>query len=404
MARTVLITSSDTGSIANNDNIAIAGTYQLSSPVEAQRQAAAAIAGHFCFLGAQSNGGNGLVLRFRKGGANGFQTCLVANNWAETALSDNVSAGDLYDIQGQGGVGGVALYTARQVFSANSGHSTYHIGILDVASVNGTTSYFTPAGYGFANNSSDESRNQIEMQVAGTIGNLQAYVRDNNIINDTVISVNVNGVPRINLTLTALTAGVLFQNNVSTWPVVAGDLVGFQVVAGADSGHNIFINFGGFTFTATSGSTSGIYGTTNFNFTNFPDIRYFPIAGHAGTGTSFINRVNCRTGFPATLLNSRFHVSSNAKTTDSFIRLYKNSIATTFFATIPAGFTGMCRSAGGLFNSVAASDDLAFGFEASSLGIVAIDTFGVDVTDDGGGTACLGPPSSGNSQVYLLGA
>lgn len=402
MARAVLIASLPTQVISTGQRFLLGSAflYPLPAANVAWRTAVARVPGHFCFLGGYtvSHPADGLGLFFEKNGTPGSGVTLV-EGWNETADSDTVIDGDLWSIGAT--TGGDDLSTARIVFSADTGHATYNVGIGPTAPGTGTANYHPLVGSAVAYNPRTQA--EIQFNVAGTIGNLQVYVSANNINASSAATVVVNGVDTaLTLTIGALATGLFESTSGLGVHVDPDDLVCLKFHAGTDPGKNIFLEFHDTTFTADSGASADIFGTTGLAASNFTGTRYIPIAGDALVGSTNANLAKCRIGFPATLSKMWCHAYGNARTTDTVWRLYVNGVAGSSTFTIPALTTGYFQAV--LSDIVAAADDVYIAVESGADAGHNLDvtSYGMVVTDNGGGTACnhaTVPPDVGTPTV-----
>lgn len=407
MGRTLIIASDPSGNATAGDFFTAGGSYLRLTSTEAEHQAAARIAGHFCFLGGQSidNTPPGVKLNFRKNGMSGSEVTLI-DGWAESPDQDVIASGDLFNIAVTDGTGATDLSASRVLFSADTGHATYHIGWIGAAPPTGTTTYYTLAGYGNAADDSVEEQNQTKYTVGGMLANLQVYVSANNVGADSTITLRINGADTtITRTIGSGETG-LFEDTTHTEAISAGDLVSLKVVVGSGGG-NLTITFAGVSFAATSGSSSDIFGTTSLHTNNFAGTRYIPIGGYGRIAVEDEDAAKCRVGFPATLSNWYVHVQTNSRASATELTLMVDGVASGLMITIGAGETGWFFDT--VHSAVATRDnDLSIKIASAAVSAVfGITAYGFRVTDNGGGIPCndstppvdYETPTTGTDQV-----
>lgn len=394
MARSLLLASDGTPApVSAGQCYPIGGTYLLGpGSSESENSARARVAGHFCFLGGQASGlVHGQQLQFRKNGAAGSQLVTLTTGWNQASVQDAVLAGDTFAIGITSGTGSTSLGTMRAVFSSDTGHRTYHLAIIGANPITNSTSFWVLAGHGSVNSVSALAENQIKYTVPGTLAHLQVAINSNGAGSASTLRLKINGSNANSVITIPAGATGLFEDLVHIDTVAAGDLVSLEFTTGTGIG-NVYAVFAGMSFTATSGSASDIFGTTSFAAATVTGTRYFPIAGYARTGNVTESSVVCRVGFPATLRRLRMYASANARSAATTVRLRINGANGNQALTIPAGTMGWFEDAAAS-DIVGADDDVALSITtAAPAAAFGVSTYGLQVTDNGGGTPCGAPP------------
>ena len=112
-------------------------------------------------------------------------------------------------------------------------------------SASGTPSYFAPGGGALSN--SAEANTQVRVGFAARVRNFRCYIRGNTFTGDGTLTVRVNGVDRISITIPAGGADGWLENSVDTYDIAATDVVQYKLVGGTSGSiwiHSIGITFG----------------------------------------------------------------------------------------------------------------------------------------------------------------
>lgn len=322
--------------------------------------------------------GTGRSFRVRKNTADGNQTLSPTDStsgiFEDNSNSDAVAAADLIAFKTSGSTGSPIYYWARQVFSATTGHATYHTCATNGNYTTASASRFNPLAGTHAPQST-QANAQCKIRAPGTLQNGQVYVSANGRATDSILYSSINGV-RGNIVIT-IGAGLtgLFEDTVHTDTLADGDLVGWELVTGSGAG-TLTVQRISSAVVAASGNANDIFAGGNSlarAASGTPDYLY--IAGQL-TAPGSEALANVRHGFPAILSALRFYVSANTCASTVTVVLRVNGVDTPLTFTIGAAATGWFEDTTHAV-AVGADDDVCISIVGGTSGSLTIRAIGL---------------------------
>lgn len=341
MAKALILTLSGAGgSIANTDNVAVAG-FMLTLSSEVFAQFPVGVAGTFSNLAvlASSTGGSTSATFFtRVSTANGNETVnLVAGSIVEdTVNTDSVSVGNYFNYEQA--VTSV-LFWSRTVFSASTNHATLFDATNNLTLNSSTIDIFVSPMGAQGGSSATEANSQRLLRSPGTLNRFHTYVQG--LLATTVFAVRINSSDG-NQTITVSSATGLFEDTTNTDAVVSGDKLCNRM--NTNSTGNVTVRRTGITFstTATSNDIGGGTGPGGTTRTASTTVHYVGLAGFTSLSAAITteSQVAVSHGFAGTISKMRFYVSANTYDANATWKSRKNSADGSQSVTISTGATG----------------------------------------------------------------
>lgn len=375
--------------------VSLGSAYLNAVGVEERHQVKMPFAGTFSKLGGYLPGlaGGDHQLRFRKNADFGVGNAQFATGWFEDPDGeDALVLNDKWCIGMSGGLGGEGPPVVRSVFTAESGHSTPHVGWLGGLGIptGGYKAHWSFAGSGVDGGGLAESRYDCRFSVPGTLFGLHGFINGNDAAGTGYLKVIVNGIVRIICEIPGGYTGPI-SNFVDSFHIDDGDLVHAELESGLPAFAGlVFISQLTIWFTADEGFASDIFGNTFWSMT-FSGRRYGPIGG-TSRAQDFPPWV--RTGFPAKLKRLRFQVVQNERNVPTTLGLYIEDVGEgNNILTVPALTNGWFEADVLLEDIVAADQGIAFYHDSAGPDtLFKVTTYGVQITDvEGGGE--IEPPT-----------
>ena len=360
----------------------------FNGATEAQSQYQATEQATFSGLrGVIASGGSGTnTFRFRNNGADGNQVQAVVGAVAfeDTTNSDTVSAGNTFN----GGYTDTGTDSLVRTIAVNvafaSGHGNFHTVsgaanvVMDVAS---STRYLPIQGACAADGTATIANAQYKVREYTSIEAFQVRINANARLNNSVFSVNVNGVD----TGTAIT----FATTVTGLQVVTGmgislspgDLVCISMTLGTGV-EDLSFGFAGVTMKSTANASAAGFGTQAGSAraaSATPDYYSFGTGGST-TETSTAVKV----GFAARCTNLRCYLSANTYTGAATLKLMVNGAAVLTTTITASGGAGWYENTTDTAN-IDADDVVSFEIDEGTSGSITIHqiwiTFGPLIMD-----------------------
>ena len=398
MPRALILASDAGGTLVSPGNYLILGSAKsdIVHVTQAFHQLRARIPGHFCFLGGRSIDltDHGQSVQFQVNGVDGTQAVALPIGWFQTADQDVIADGDLWNLAVADGTSGTIITVFRAVFTADGDqHSTYHSAWIDYLLGPNSTAIWALAGNGGGGGGRPEGEIQLKYGVAGTLAFLQVYISQNDLSTDSHIRLRINGANKTQDIIIPAGMTGLFEDQIHSDAVAAGDLVTISATSGIGTGFLAF-KFAAICFTATSGSAADMLGMADLEAGQWTGAIYIPIGGYGRAGTAVESDVKTRIGFPATLSKLRFYVRDNARSDITTVRLRINGSDGNQVQVVPAGTTGWFEDDVNT-DIVGENDDVVIVVDTPApLAFFSIKGYGVAIADNGGGAPCnasIGP-------------
>jgi hypothetical protein len=349
------------------------GLFQNSS--EAHNQYSATEAATFTGLRGLIVTGNDVsaTFRFRNNGANGNNIATIAGTGAfeDTTNSDTVPAADLFtvaytDTGTDSTVGPIAINVEFA-----SGHGNFHGSssnagvILDVQSA---TRYLAMNGTLGADGTATIANVQMKIREYTSLEAIQAMTSANARLNDSVISVNVNGVD-VGTPIT-FGAGVSGRQIVTGMGIALspGDLVCYSVTLGAGIEDLTLLTMCA-TFKSTANASGIGYGNhagTARAASATPN--YYSVGNGVATTES---NAAVKVGFAARCGNLRCYLSVNTYTVDATLKLFVNGTGVITLTLTAAGGAGWYENTTDFFN-IDDNDVISFEIVGGTSGSIDI--------------------------------
>lgn len=310
---------------------------------EAQSQASATEQADFTALrGSVQSGGSGTnTFQFRNAGANGnnVASCVGATAFEDaTPHTDTVAAGALFN----GGYTDTGTDTVSGPIAMNvtlaAGHGNFHFHAAAGATtyaIASATRYF--GIHGATTNNGQTAANIAKCQFKNreytSLEAFQIRITANARLNDSVLSVNINGVDvGTPITFATLTTGLQSVTGMGV-ALAPGDLVCISLTSGAGV-DTLSFSFFGVTLKSTGLSSMGGLGSQNGTTRAASATPLYLSFGNNTNATE----ANCavRVGFAARCANLRVYVAANTYTADATLKLFVNGVAR-LTTTITAG-------------------------------------------------------------------
>jgi hypothetical protein len=319
------------------------GGGRFNGTTEAQSQQSATEDCAFTGLrGTVFSGNSGTAtFQFRDAGANGQNVATKASTGAfeDTTNTDTLTAGDLFNgAYTDTGTDSVVLTVGANVEFA-SGHGNFHAAsdaaglIMDVGD---STRYLSLHGVLVADGAPSPTDFQYLVREYTSIEAFQIRVNANARVNNSVFSINVNGVD----VGTAITFGALATGlQVVTGMGIAlspGDLVCVSITL-ATGVQDLTFGFLGVTMKSTNNASAAGFSNMNDVAVNGSGVpNYFSFGSGAASAEA---NAAFKVGFAARCKFLRCYVTVNDQTIDGSLSLFVNGSAV-MTQTIPAGTTG----------------------------------------------------------------
>jgi len=301
-----------------------------------------------------------LTVRTRKNGANVNQVVSVTAGstgiFSDIVNVDELVDGDTYNSQVTADAGGSGTAQLRSISiwqRATQNHRVqYGVANDGLVSFVASTTYFCHVA-GDIGLETVENSVKAQIDIAGTLKNLQVGVSVNGRSTSTVVTVRKNnGNGNQTITIPASTTG-FFEDVTNTDSIAVGDDINYTIIMGTGTG-TFGVRIITSTFETTTNNANNIYSSTALGRSRIAaDTNNSNIAGMIQVNSLTEATTNQNTNFDFSVAsNLKCYISANTNTGASTLRLRKNAANANQVVTITASTTG-------LFEDVSNTDVIA---------------------------------------------
>jgi hypothetical protein len=291
--------------------------------------------------------------------------------FSDLVNSDSLAVADTYDLSTvvpNSGTGSILIRSTGANLVASNNHTSIFGGFSGSA---GLSSDFYCQLSGDAENNASETTIKQQVDVAGTIKNMQVYLSVNSNANTMTVVSRVNGANGAQTISISAAATGLFEDTSNSDTLVAGDDICAFFDFGA-GGTGITLKYVSTLFTNTVNKKNNIYTSSPASRTASATASYYSILGMLpSTNNTTESTVKIQHNFPVKSSLMKIYVSANTYTGTATMTSRKNGGAGSQTISITATTTGLLEDVTNS-DTLATTDDFNFSIVNGTSGSITI--------------------------------
>ncbi|WP_374312432.1 hypothetical protein [Dongia sp.] len=375
----------------------------LSNSTESNCQYSATEGADFTGLGVRiASGGSGSnTVQFRKNGANGQNVVsrTGAGTAEDTTHTDTLSAGDLFNLAmtDTGTTPNFRWFRANVQFA--SGHGCFHaaasVATCDVPS---STRYLPISGTLVADGQATIANVQWKNRGYTSLEAFQIFVNSNLRLNDSVFSVNINGVDvGTPITFGAGATGLQTVTGMGI-SLADGDLICISMTLGAGLEDLVLFRTGA-TLKSTNNNSDAVCGSAfGSSITASGTPTYVTAAGSLLNLSDEANQ-RVKVGFAARIKNLRCYLSANTYSANATLKLMVNGSAVITTTITASGGAGWYENSSDYYD-IDDNDEISYEIVGGTSGSITVHSIGVTFAE----IPASGPVQKGSHSLLGVGA